>query len=88
MASQAEDELAPSQTDGFKVSEKKTIDEYTKLGEQSASVVVNPFSGSKTCCGLVLLDYNPYMVTLCSSAFTSFGGRPFSNNLALEVAAA
>jgi len=47
MASQGEDELAPSQTDGFKVSEKKTIDEYTKLGEQSASLVVNPFSNSK-----------------------------------------
>lgn len=40
MASQAEDELAPSQTDGFKVSEKKTIDEYTKLGERSASLIV------------------------------------------------
>jgi Rho GDP-dissociation inhibitor len=47
MASQAEDELAPSQTDGFKVSEKKTIDEYTKLGEQSASIVVNPLSYSE-----------------------------------------
>ena len=33
MASQAEDELAPSQTEGFKVGARKTIDEYTKLGE-------------------------------------------------------
>lgn len=55
MASQAEDELAPSQTDGFKVSEKKTIDEYTKLGEQSASIVVNPTFIFRTCYGLVLL---------------------------------
>jgi len=27
------DELAPEQTEGFKVGEKKTIDEYQKLGE-------------------------------------------------------
>lgn len=32
MASQ-EDDLAPSTTAGFKVGEKKTVDEYTKLGE-------------------------------------------------------
>lgn len=32
MASNAEDELTPEQTEGFKVGEKKTIDEYQKLG--------------------------------------------------------
>jgi len=28
----ADDELKPDQTEGFKVGEKKTIDEYHKLG--------------------------------------------------------
>lgn len=28
-----EDELVPEQTEGFKVGEKKTIDEYQKLGK-------------------------------------------------------
>ena len=28
-----EDDLAPSKTEGFKVGEKKTIDEYQKLGK-------------------------------------------------------
>lgn len=28
----ADDELAPEQTEGFKVGEQKTIDEYTQLG--------------------------------------------------------
>ncbi|TKX21985.1 hypothetical protein C1H76_5878 [Elsinoe australis] len=31
MASNAEDDLTPEQTEGFKVGEKKTIDEYQKL---------------------------------------------------------
>lgn len=32
MASRHEDDLAPSKTEGFKVGEKKTLDEYAKLG--------------------------------------------------------
>ncbi len=44
MASQAQDELAPSTTEGFKVGEKKTVEEYTQLGERSSSIVVNPIS--------------------------------------------
>ena len=32
MASQAEDDLQASKTEGFKVGEKKTLDEYAKLG--------------------------------------------------------
>ena len=32
MASRNEDDLAPSKTEGFKVGEKKTLDEYAKLG--------------------------------------------------------
>lgn len=31
-----EDELQPEQTEGFKVGEKKTIDEYQKLGTLSS----------------------------------------------------
>jgi hypothetical protein len=32
MASRNEDDLTPSKTEGFKVGEKKTLDEYAKLG--------------------------------------------------------
>ncbi len=35
MSRNADDELAPEQTEGFKVGEKKTIDEYQKLGRHS-----------------------------------------------------
>lgn len=33
MASAADEELAASKTDGFKVGEKKTVEEYAKLGK-------------------------------------------------------
>ena len=33
MASQGEDDLQASMTEGFKVGEKKTVEEYAKLGE-------------------------------------------------------
>ena len=33
MASSADDELVASKTEGFKVGEKKTLEEYTKLGK-------------------------------------------------------
>lgn len=33
MASQGEDDLQASTTEGFKVGEKKTVEEYAKLGE-------------------------------------------------------
>lgn len=32
MANRHDDDLAPSKTEGFKVGEKKTLDEYAKLG--------------------------------------------------------
>ena len=32
MATDVEDDLAPTKTEGFKVGEKKTVEEYTKLG--------------------------------------------------------
>jgi hypothetical protein len=32
MSAPSNDDLAPSQTEGFKLGEKKTIDEYNKLG--------------------------------------------------------
>ena len=34
-----EDDLAPSKTDGFKVGEKKTIDEYQKLGASDLTIL-------------------------------------------------
>lgn len=33
MATQGEDDLQASTTEGFKVGEKKTVEEYAKLGE-------------------------------------------------------
>lgn len=33
MVTNAEDDLAPTETEGFKVGEKKTVEEYQKLGE-------------------------------------------------------
>jgi hypothetical protein len=33
MADHADDELAPSTTDGFKLGDKKTVDEYRQLGK-------------------------------------------------------
>ncbi|KAL9596469.1 MAG: hypothetical protein Q9219_005775 [cf. Caloplaca sp. 3 TL-2023] len=41
MASTADEDLTVSKTDGFKVSEKKTVDEYTKLGEPSVPRIVS-----------------------------------------------
>lgn len=38
MASSVEDDLVPEQTEGFKVGEQKTIDEYQKLGRQLSSL--------------------------------------------------
>ena len=37
MASHPEDELAAEQTEGFRVGEKKTIDEYQQLGKTGSS---------------------------------------------------
>ena len=36
MASQGDDDLVASKTEGYKVGEKKTVEEYAKLGEQGA----------------------------------------------------
>ena len=33
MESKTEDDLQPEKTDGFKVGEKKTVEEYAKLGK-------------------------------------------------------
>jgi Rho GDP-dissociation inhibitor len=33
MASQGEQDLLPEQTEGFKVGEKKTLDEYKNMGK-------------------------------------------------------
>ena len=39
MASHGDDELAAEQTEGFKVGEQKTIDEYQKLGTLNLCIV-------------------------------------------------
>lgn len=38
MASAGDEELAASKTDGFKVGEKKTVEEYAKLGKPLISI--------------------------------------------------
>jgi len=38
MASNAEDELAPSKTEGFKLGEKKTVEEYAQLDQNDESL--------------------------------------------------
>ncbi|KAF7506870.1 hypothetical protein GJ744_011216 [Endocarpon pusillum] len=38
MASRNEDDLAPSKTEGFKVGEKKTLDEYAKLDQEDEAL--------------------------------------------------
>lgn len=35
MSGQADDDLVASKTEGYKAGEKKTLDEYHKLGKQS-----------------------------------------------------
>ena len=35
MASKADDDLQPEKTEGFKVGEKKTVEEYAKLGKNN-----------------------------------------------------
>ncbi|THV49158.1 hypothetical protein BGAL_0208g00090 [Botrytis galanthina] len=39
MADQQENELLPETTDGFKVGEKKTLDEYSKMANASGNVL-------------------------------------------------
>lgn len=43
MASREEDELAPSNTEGFKVGEKKTVEEYQKLGKDRRQTGLDSF---------------------------------------------
>ena len=43
MASKAEDDLQPDTTDGFKVGEKKTVEEYAMLGKTYSSIPANGF---------------------------------------------
>jgi len=44
----ADDELKPEQTEGFKVGEKKTIDEYHKLGMPVSISVSSSFLLAQT----------------------------------------
>ncbi len=45
MASQGDEDLVASKTDGFKVGEKKTVEEYAKLG---AVLAIPPHSPKAT----------------------------------------
>lgn len=40
MSGQGEDDLQASKTEGFKVGEKKTVEEYAKLGKWSKAVMI------------------------------------------------
>jgi Rho GDP-dissociation inhibitor len=39
MAIDGDNDLLPEQTEGYKVGEKKTMDEYEKMGEPSPSIL-------------------------------------------------
>ena len=41
MASQGDDDLVASKTEGYKVGEKKTVEEYAKLGERGVLAIIN-----------------------------------------------
>ena len=41
MASAGDDDLVASKTDGFKVGEKKTVEEYAKLGVYSVKLLLS-----------------------------------------------
>lgn len=41
MASQADDDLTASKTEGYKAGEKKTVEEYAKLGPSQSSPLRN-----------------------------------------------
>lgn len=47
MASQAEDDLEASQTQGFTVGEKKTVEEYAKLGESTSKKFKGPIASER-----------------------------------------
>ena len=40
MASNIDDELAPTKTEGFKLGEKKTVEEYARLGRSFHALYV------------------------------------------------
>ena len=52
MASAGDDDLVASKTDGFKVGEKKTVEEYAKLGmysvELSLSIYIKRSTNGET----------------------------------------
>lgn len=63
MASHGEDDLVATTTAGFKVGEKKTLEEYTKLGEISfVSFCSDNF-------GMVYVLYERLSHNLCAMTF-------------------
>lgn len=47
MTNSADEELVASKTEGFKVAEKKTLEEYAKLGERLPPVRYEPSTSKK-----------------------------------------
>lgn len=47
MTNSADEELVASKTEGFKVAEKKTLEEYAKLGERLPPVRYGPSTSKK-----------------------------------------
>jgi len=47
MSNVADEELVPEQTEGFKVGQKKTIDEYQKLGNSLSHSLLHSFTHSR-----------------------------------------
>jgi len=66
MADISKDELQPEQTEGFKVSEAKTIDEYTKLGKEIEThpVVALPYQAVHISSLLIILLNPPILIPL------------------------
>jgi Rho GDP-dissociation inhibitor len=59
MASQGDEDLVASKTDGFKVGEKKTVEEYAKLGTSVPSFSISSYSSpSKSSHHIILIPSN------------------------------
>lgn len=69
MASAADEDLAATKTDGFKVGEKKTVEEYAKLGKLSlccvgSTVQLSVTTGNALCLVILILQFYPLTMTL------------------------
>lgn len=78
-ASVADDELKPSTTEGYKVGEKKTLDEYTQLDANDESLAVSGRQWKKK---VILSD----VLIVTSDLSTWLAGRDGRQAWALEPA--